>query len=93
VSIQYNTPYVKGLPIIVKVDELNEANEATSREILSSYEDAYTVELKEMYQCFVEGKPIKTSADDACKDLELFDSMYRQLKVQTRETEAIIKTS
>ena len=78
VSIQYNTPYVKGLPIVVKVDELNEAGEATSREILSSFEDAYSVELKEMHNCFVEGKPIKTTAADAAQDLELFDLMYRQ---------------
>jgi predicted dehydrogenase len=78
VSIQYNTPFVKGLPIIVKVDELNEAGEATSREILSSFEDAYSVELKEIYACFVEGKPIKTTAKDAARDLELFDLMYRQ---------------
>lgn len=42
VSIQYDTPYIKGLPIKVKVDEINEHGEAVSREILSSYEDAYT---------------------------------------------------
>ncbi len=61
VSIQYNTPYIKGLPIVVKVDELNEHGEATSREILSSFEDAYTVELKDMYVCFALGAPIKTT--------------------------------
>jgi len=78
VSIQYNTPYVKGLPIVVKVDELNEAGEASSREILSSFEDAYTVELKTMYACVVEGKPIKTTPEDALQDLKLFDLMYKQ---------------
>ena len=78
VSIQYNTPYVKGLPIMVKVDELNEHGEAISREILSSFEDAYSAELQEMYKCFVEGKPIKTTAQDAARDLELFDLMYKQ---------------
>lgn len=82
VSIQYDTPYVKGLPIKVKVDELNDAGEATSREILSSYEDAYTVELKEVYECFVNGKAIKTTAADASKELELFDMMYKQLTKQ-----------
>ncbi|CZR50134.1 related to NAD binding Rossmann fold oxidoreductase [Phialocephala subalpina] len=82
VSIQYDTPYVKGLPIKVKVEELNETGEATSREILSSFEDAYTVELKEMYECFVNGKAIKTTAADASKELELFDMMYKQLAKQ-----------
>ncbi len=79
VSIQYDTPYIKGLPIIVKVDELNANGEATSREILSSFEDAYTVELKELYDCFVNGKSIKTSVSDALFDLMLFDRMYREL--------------
>lgn len=82
VSIQYNTPYIKGLPIVVKVDELNKQSEATSREVLSSFEDAYTVELKDMYTCFALGHPIKTSAEDACRDLELFDLMYKQLAKQ-----------
>ena len=78
VSIQYNTPYIKGLPIVVKVDELNEHGEASTREALSSFEDAYSVELQEMYRCFVEGMPIKTTAQDAARDLELFDLMYKQ---------------
>jgi predicted dehydrogenase len=83
VSIQYDTPYVKGLPIKVRVDELNDNGEASSREILSSFEDAYTVELKEVYDCFVNGKAIKTSAADASLELELFDMMYKQLARQS----------
>ncbi|KZF23963.1 NAD(P)-binding protein [Xylona heveae TC161] len=82
VSIKYDTPYVKGLPIKVTVDELNEFGEATSREILSSYEDAYTAELKEMYECLVNGKEIKTTVQDAIHDLKLFDLMYTQLERQ-----------
>ncbi|RDW74151.1 hypothetical protein BP5796_07593 [Coleophoma crateriformis] len=78
VSIQYDTPYVKGLPIKVTVQELNEHGEATERQILSSFEDAYTVELKEMYACFKEGRRIKTTAADAVDDLRLFDLMYKQ---------------
>jgi hypothetical protein len=65
------------LPIVVKVDELNENGEATTREILSSFEDAYTVELKELYACFVDGRPIKTSAEDALQDVTLFDMMFK----------------
>lgn len=82
VSIQYDTPYIKGLPIVVKVDELNEAGEATTREILSSFEDAYTVEMKEMYECFMNGKLIKTTAEDAMQDLKLFDMMFKSYTKQ-----------
>lgn len=76
VSIQYDSPYVKGLPIKVKVQELNEAGEFQTREILSSYEDAYTSELREMYECLVNGKAIKTSAADAMNELRLYSMMY-----------------
>lgn len=78
VSIQYDSPYVKGLPIKVRVEEVNEHGEKQFKEIISSYEDAYTAELKEMYDCFVNGKAIKTSAEDAMNDLKLYDAMYRK---------------
>jgi predicted dehydrogenase len=78
VSIHYDTPYVKGLPITVRVEEVNEHGEKQCREIVSSYEDAYTAELQELYACLVDGKPIKTTAEDALDDLRLYDLMYRQ---------------
>jgi hypothetical protein len=70
--------YVKGLPIKVRVDELNESGEAVTREILSSFQDTYTCEFEELYKCLVEGKSIKTSARDALDDLRLFDMMYKK---------------
>lgn len=78
VLIQYDTPYIKGLPIKVRVDELNEQGEATTREIVSSFEDAYTEEFKELHNCLVDGKEIRTSAEDALQDLKLFKMMFDQ---------------
>ncbi|KAL2012902.1 hypothetical protein VTN00DRAFT_427 [Thermoascus crustaceus] len=78
VSIHYDTPYVKGLPTTVRVEELTETGEKEVREIVSSYEDAYTAELQELYSCLVDGKEIKTSAEDAMNDLRLFDMMYKK---------------
>jgi predicted dehydrogenase len=75
VKICYDTPFVKGLGITVKVEELNEHGEKCHRSIQTSYEDAYTAELKELYWCVVDGKPIKTSALDALDDLKLFKMM------------------
>ncbi len=77
VSIQYDTPYVKGLPIRVRVDEVVDG-QAVTREVLASYEDAYTVELKEMHECFTNGKAIKTSAEDAMNDLHLWTMMMKK---------------
>lgn len=78
VSIQYDTPYIKGLPIKVHVDEMDEHGHAVAREVLCSFEDAYTSELIELYSCLVEGKEIKTSAEDALQDLQLFGMMYKK---------------
>ncbi|KAI9697210.1 MAG: hypothetical protein M1836_004774 [Candelina mexicana] len=82
VSIQYDTPYVKGLPIKVRVDEENEYGEVVTREILSSYEDAYTAELKELHACLTDRRDIKTSAEDAALDLKLFKMMFEQYERQ-----------
>lgn len=83
VEIRYDTPFVKGLAIKVKVTEVNARGEVQTREMVSSYEDAYTVQLKEVYACFRGGKEIKTSARDACGELEIFDLVVRRF-VQDR---------
>lgn len=76
VMIKYDTPFVKGLAIKVVVQETNEAGEIVTREAIGSYEDAYTVELKELHECLVNGKAVKTTAKDALQDLQIYDMMY-----------------
>ncbi|KAJ5678999.1 myo-inositol 2-dehydrogenase [Penicillium macrosclerotiorum] len=78
VTIKYDSPYVKGLPIYVEVEEPNEHGEIQRRTVLSSYEDAYTAELQELYQALVHGKAIKSTVQDAKKDLEIYDMMYKR---------------
>lgn len=48
------------------------------RTMLSSYEDTYTAELQNLYEVFANGKEIKTTVEDAKKDLEIFDMMYKK---------------
>ncbi|KKK24343.1 hypothetical protein P175DRAFT_0534954 [Aspergillus ochraceoroseus IBT 24754] len=75
VRITYDTPYVKGLPITMRVQEnIN----GSLRETITrkSYEDPYTLELKELYEMVVNGKPVKTTAEDAKKDLEIFRMLF-----------------
>ncbi|EKG11836.1 hypothetical protein MPH_11332 [Macrophomina phaseolina MS6] len=78
IEIRYDSPFVKGLPIRVKVDEVSEHGEIVSREVLASYEDAYTAELREMHACFTEGKKVKTTPADAMEDLRLFDMIFQK---------------
>ncbi|KAH7073749.1 hypothetical protein BKA63DRAFT_514719 [Paraphoma chrysanthemicola] len=76
VLIKYDSPYVKGLPIKVIVQEVNDAGEIQTKEIIGSYEDAYTAEFLELHECLVNGKDIKTTAEDALNDVKIYDLMY-----------------
>lgn len=78
VKLQYDTPYVKGLPVRVVVDERAPGGGAQTREVLATYEDAYTSELRELHECLVEGREIKTSVSDAILDLEIFQMVLRK---------------
>jgi predicted dehydrogenase len=82
ISIQYDSPYVKGLPIKVSIEELNEYGELQIREVLSSYEDSYTAELREVFAWQRNGKSPKTGVDDAIEDINIFDQMFRALQTQ-----------
>ncbi|KAI5270975.1 hypothetical protein E4T47_05709 [Aureobasidium subglaciale] len=76
VCIAYDSPYVKGLPIKVVIEELNEFGGFHTRVVLGSYEDAHTKEMLAVYECFVNGAPIKTTGADAKEDIGIFNSMY-----------------
>lgn len=46
--------------------------------LVESYEDAYTAELQELYECLRNGREIKTTATDAMEELRLYDMMYER---------------
>lgn len=76
VRIQYDTPYVKGLPITVHVSEsVNGSLKETV--IRQTYEDAYTQELKHVYEWIRLGKPVKTTIEDARLDIEIFQMIVK----------------
>lgn len=62
---------------MVEVEELNDHGEIQKRTVLSSYEDAYTTELQQLHECLVNGSQIKTTVEDAIKDLQIYDMMYK----------------
>ncbi|KAI5928354.1 hypothetical protein F4810DRAFT_127 [Camillea tinctor] len=77
VRVEYDTPYVKGLPITMIVREKIESGGFQERKVRKTYEDSYTLEFKELYECVVNGKEPKTSAVDARKDIELFQMILK----------------
>lgn len=76
VRVQYDTPYVKGLPTTLHICE-NVNGTYKESMIRRTYEDPYTLEIMELYKMIVEGKQIKTTAADAKKDLEIFGMIMR----------------
>ncbi|KAM5345646.1 hypothetical protein ACJ41O_011507 [Fusarium nematophilum] len=72
VRVNYDSPYVKGLPVTMTIREAVGGTGFQERIIRRTYEDPYTLEMLELYDCVVEGKTPKTSAADARKDIELF---------------------
>ena len=78
VKVKYETPFVKGLPITMTVREDVDGTGALKETIVrKTYEDAYTLELRELYALATEGKPVKTTAEDAAKDLKIFQMIMK----------------
>ncbi|KAF7562940.1 hypothetical protein G7046_g1177 [Stylonectria norvegica] len=78
VRVQFDTPYVKGLPVTMtireKVDSHTQGDSFgfQERTVRRTYEDPFTREMLEFYECAANGKSIKTSARDAREDLVLY---------------------
>jgi predicted dehydrogenase len=71
VRVQYDTPYVKGLPVTLHIAK-NEDGVYREEKVLKTYEDPYTLELKIFYDLVLHDKPAKTTAADSLQDLEVF---------------------
>lgn len=75
VRVNYDTPYVKGLPVTMTIRERIDGSKGDGyqeRTVRKTYEDPYTLELLEFYRCAVEKTPPKTSPADAREDLDIF---------------------
>lgn len=76
VRVQYDSPYVKGLPTTMHVVE-NVDGVYRESTIRKTYEDSYTLELKELHAIVVDGAPIRTTAQDAKEDLKIFRMLVK----------------
>ncbi|KAM0549943.1 hypothetical protein ACHAPJ_009190 [Fusarium lateritium] len=77
VRVNYDTPYIKGLPVTMTIREKIGEGGFQERIIRKTYEDPYTLEMLELYDCVVEGKTPKTSAIDSRNDIELFQMILK----------------
>lgn len=80
VRIEYDSPYVKGLPTTVVVRERLGSDLPAAyqeRRIRSTYEDAYTIEFREWYDCITQGRNPKTTLHDARQDIDLIKMLMQ----------------
>ncbi|KAG8725321.1 hypothetical protein FRC09_002203 [Ceratobasidium sp. 395] len=83
IKVTYDTPFVKGLPITLTVLETNSDGHFQERVVRPTYQDAYTCEYESLYESIVNGAPVKTTAEDAKLDLEVFGMIMDALAPAT----------
>ncbi|KAL5343116.1 hypothetical protein BJX70DRAFT_207861 [Aspergillus crustosus] len=81
VRVNYDTPYVKGLPTTMTVREKTTGPRGEEcyqeRHVRTTYEDSYTLEFKEWYEIIVNGREPKTTIEDARQDVDLIQMLMR----------------
>ncbi|KAJ5106609.1 hypothetical protein N7456_003284 [Penicillium angulare] len=77
VKVSFDSPYVKGLPTNMHIREKLEDGSFRESLVRKTYEDAYTLEMKELYAFVADGKPAKTDCEDAKKDIEIFGMIMK----------------
>ncbi|QMW44344.1 hypothetical protein G4B11_007764 [Aspergillus flavus] len=71
-----DTPYVKGLQTTLHICE-KDGDGYRETIIRRTYEDPYTLQLKELYDWVVHGTPVKTTAEDAELDSHIFQMIMK----------------
>jgi len=80
VRIQYDTPYVRNLPIRLLVTEDNGHGGVTTVDSHPVWGDPFVAEWKTFYENVTENKAPKTGPADFVQDLELFGEMARLMR-------------
>jgi hypothetical protein len=71
-ALSQSSPYIKGLPITATVVERKPNGDHSEELIRPTYEDAYTLEYKALYDAIVNGAEVRNGPLDAKQDLEIF---------------------
>ena len=83
VRIQYDTPYVRNLPIRLFITEDNGRGGVTNVVSHPVWGDPFVAEWKTFYENVTENKTPKTGPADFAQDLELFAEMARLMRGET----------
>ena len=80
--VQYDTPYIRHLPIRLLITEANGRGGVAERSELPVWGDAFVAEWQSFYASVVESQPVKTSPADFRQDLELFAAMIGLMEAE-----------
>ncbi|EAS36182.3 uncharacterized protein CIMG_01536 [Coccidioides immitis RS] len=84
IKVCYDAPYIKGLPVTMQIKEALPDGSYRESTVRKTYEDPYVLEMKELYECVVYEKEVKTSALDARREIEMF-GMVLKAAVQAQD--------
>ncbi|KAI9280966.1 NAD-P-binding protein [Umbelopsis sp. AD052] len=79
VKITYDTPYIKGLPIKIAIQEDDGQGGYKETVVRPTYKDPYTLELEALHKAIIGKEPVKTTPSDAKQDLEIFRQVMDKL--------------
>ncbi|PVI03220.1 NAD(P)-binding protein [Periconia macrospinosa] len=77
VKVVIDTPFVKGLPTTMVVKDSLPDGSYRESTIRRTYEDPYSLQLKQVYEWVVNGKAPKTSPVDARQDVEILGMLMK----------------
>ena len=79
IRVDYDTPYVRNMPITLSVLESKDGVYATRSQRHPAWGDAFTEEWRAFHQNVIHGKRSKTSPQDFRQDLVLFREMIQMM--------------
>ena len=81
VRVDYDTNWIKGLPTTMTVKEKIQSptgeTQYQERFVRTTYEDNYTIQFRDWYDCILTGRSPKTSIADARKDVDLYKMLLQ----------------
>lgn len=78
--VQYNTPYIRNLPIRLFITETNGAGGVSEQAMLPTWGDPFVAEWQAFHENITQGRNPKTSPADFRQDLELFRDMVKLMR-------------
>jgi predicted dehydrogenase len=78
--VQYDTPYVRNLPIRAFTTEANGQGGVTATDSHPAWGDPFVAEWRAFHKNVSEGRTPKSGPEDFLRDLELFDQMTRLMR-------------